>query len=77
MIKKIQNNVPWTYIVSDLNGEEIVMTFYEKKKKELQKTSQKEFSIEKLIKTKVCKLYVKWMGYDNSFNGRINMKDVV
>ena len=36
--------------------------------KELQKTNQKEFRIEKLIKRKSDKLYVKRKGYDNSFN---------
>ena len=39
---------------SDFKGEEIVGTFYEK---ELQKTKQKEFRIEYLIKRKGCKLY--------------------
>ena len=43
----------------------IVGTFYEK---ELQKTSQKEFIIEEVIKKKGDKLYVKWKGYDNIFN---------
>ena len=38
MIKKVKNTVPWTYIISDLNGEKIVGTFYEK---ELQKTNEK------------------------------------
>lgn len=38
--------------------------FYEKK---LQNTIQKEFRIEKVVKEKVDKLYVKWKGYDNSF----------
>ena len=37
-------------------------------KKELQKTNQKEFRIEKVIKRKSDKLYVKWKGYDSSFN---------
>ena len=36
MIKKIQNTVPWTYVIDDLKGEEIVGTFYEK---EFQKTN--------------------------------------
>ena len=31
MIKKFKSNVTWTYVISDLNGEEIVRTFYEKK----------------------------------------------
>ena len=37
VFSKIQNTVPWTYVVSDLNGQEITGSFYEK---ELQKTSQ-------------------------------------
>ena len=54
--KKNKNTVPWTYIISDLIGEEIVGSFYEK---ELQKTNQKEFRIGKVIKRKGNKLYVK------------------
>ena len=50
VISKIKNTVPWTYVISDLNGEEITGSFYEK---ELQKTSQKEFRIEKVLKKKV------------------------
>ena len=34
VIKKVKNTVPWTYVINDLNGEEIIGTFYEK---ELQK----------------------------------------
>ena len=49
VIKKVKNTVPWTYVINDLNGEEIIGTFYEK---ELQKTNQKEFKIEKVIKKK-------------------------
>ena len=59
------------YTISDLNGEEVIGTFYEK---ELQKTNQKEFRIEKVLKRKGDKLYVKWTGYDNSFNSWINKK---
>ena len=50
VVSKIKNTVPWTYVVSDLNGEEITGSFYEK---ELQKTSQEKFRIEKVIKEKV------------------------
>ena len=32
MIKKNKNTIPWTYVISDLNGEEIIRTFFEKKK---------------------------------------------
>ena len=73
-IKKIKNTVPWTYVISDLDGEEIVGTFYEK---ELQKTNQKEFRIEKVIKRKGNKLYVKWKEYDNSFNSWVDKKDLI
>ena len=74
VVNKIQNTVPWTYLINDLNGEEIKSSFYEK---ELQKTDQKEFRIEKVIKKKGNKLYVKWKCYDNSFNSWIDKKDIV
>ena len=74
VIKKVKNIVPWTYVISDLNGEVIVGTFYEK---ELQKTNQKEFRVEKVIKRKGDKLYVKWKGYDSSFNSWIDKKDIL
>ena len=53
VIKKVKNTVPWTYVINDLNGEEIIGTFYEK---ELQKTNQEEFRIEKVIKRKGDKI---------------------
>ena len=49
VIKKVKNTVPWTYLIEDLNGEEIIGTFCER---ELQKTNLKEFRIKKVIKTK-------------------------
>ena len=65
MIKEIKNTVPWAYVISDLNGEEIIGTFC---KEELQKTNQEEFRIRKVIIRKGNKLYVKWKGYDKLFN---------
>ena len=56
VVSNIKNTVPWTYIINDLNGEETIGTFYEK---ELQKTNQQEFRIEKVIKRKSNQLYVK------------------
>ena len=53
--EKIKNTVPWTYIINDLNGEEIIGTFYEK---ELQSTNQQKFRIERVSKKKSDKLYV-------------------
>ena len=57
IIKKVKSTVPWTYVINDLNNEEITGTFYEK---ELQKTNQEESRIEKVIKRKDDKIYVKW-----------------
>ena len=74
VIKKVKNTVPWTYVINDLNSEEIIGSFYEK---ELQKINQKEFRIEKILKRKRDKLYVKWKGYNKSFNSWINKKDIV
>ena len=74
VVSRIKNIVSWTYVINDLNGEEIIGTFYEK---ELRKTNQKEFRIEKVLKRKGDKLYVKWKGYDNSFNSWIDKKDLV
>ena len=70
----MKNTVPWTYEINDLNGEKIVGSFYEK---ESQKINKKEFRTEKVIKKKGNKLYVKWKGYDNSFNSWINEKDII
>ena len=44
--------------------------------KELQKTNQHEFRIEKMIKKKGNKLFAKWKGYDSSFNSWIDKKDL-
>ena len=74
IISKINNTVPWTYVISDLNGEDITGSFYEK---ELQRTNQQIFRKEKIITRKGNKLYVKWKGYDNSFNSWINKKDIL
>ena len=61
------------YAINDLNGDDIIGTLYEK---ELQKTNQQEFRIEKLTKKKVDKLYVKLKGYDSSFNIWTDKKDL-
>ena len=62
MIKKVKNNVSWIYVISDLNGEKIIGTLYEK---ELQKTNKLDIDkLEKVpagsnsLKSKVAKLDV-------------------
>ena len=47
VVSKIKNTALWTYIVNDVSGEEITGRFC---KKELQKTSQEKFRIEKVLK---------------------------
>ena len=74
VIKEVKNTVPWTYVINDLKDEEIIGTFYEE---ELEKANQKEFRIEKVIKKKGDKLYVKWKGFDNSFKSWIEKKDLI
>ena len=62
MIKKVKK-----YGAVDIcyQWEEIVGTFY---KNYYKKTNQKEFTVEKVIKRKSDKLYVKSKDYVNSFN---------
>ena len=71
VIKKVKNTVTWTYVINELNGKDIIETFNEK---ELQKTNQQELRIEKVIKRKSDKLYVKWKIYGSSFNSWIYKK---
>ena len=56
VIKKNKNTMPWTYVINNLNGGEIVGMFYEKK---IAKKNQEKFRTEKLIRRKGDKLYVK------------------
>ena len=75
MIDKVKNTAPWTYVISDLNGEEIIRPFYEKKNYKQQ--NQQKFRKEKVSKRKGNGLYVKWEGYDNSFNRCIHKSDLI
>ena len=74
IINKINNTVLWTYVISDMNSEDITGSFNEK---ELQSTNRQKYRIEKLIKRKDNKLYVKWKEYYDSFNSWINKKDIL
>ena len=59
-----------------MNNEIIEGSFHEK---ELQKTKNTtgEYIVEKIIETKNNKIYVKWRGYNNSFNSWINKKNII
>ena len=75
MIKKVKSTIPLTYVIGDLKVEEIIGTFHEK---DLQERSLAKLRIEKKkMRKKGKKLFVKWKGYNNSFNSWINMKDIV
>ena len=60
--------------MKDLNGEKLNGTFNEQ---ELQKTNLTLYVIEKIIKTKNNKIYVKWREYSNNFNSWINENDTI
>ena len=55
MLQKVKNIVPQTYVIGELNGEEIIGTFYEK---ELKKTNQKVYRMEKVTKKKFKKYMI-------------------
>ena len=55
VIKNVKNTMSGTYVISDFKGDKIIGTFYIK---ELQKTNQKEFRVEKVINRKYDKLYL-------------------
>ena len=64
------------YKLKDMNDEIIEGSFYEK---ELQKSKNTtgEYIIEKMIKTKNNKIYVKWRGYNNSLNSWIDKNNII
>ena len=74
MLKIMHTLILGKKLLIEIQNLKFIGTFYEK---ELQKANQQEFRIEKVIKRHVDKLYVKWKGYDNSFNSWIDKKDLV
>ena len=74
-IYKINKSNVITYKLKDMNNENIDGFFYEK---ELQKSKNVtgEYIIEKILKTKRNKIYVKWRGYSNNFNSWIDKNGV-
>jgi len=73
-ISQLQYTNPPTYKITDYNGEEIEGTFYEQ---ELQKTKQEIFRIEKIIRKRGNKSFVKWLGYPESFNSWVNNEALI
>ena len=73
-IKEIRETNPITYIIEDLQKEEIKGTFYEP---ELQKTEPEIYRIEKVIKEEEGRSFVKWKGYPDKFNSWVDNKDLI
>ena len=73
-IYKINKSNVITYQLKDMNDEIIEGQFYEKEI-QLTKNITGEYIIEKILKTKVNKIFVKWRNYDSSFNSWVNKSD--
>lgn len=72
-IDKIQRTSPVTYIIKDLNGEQILGAFYDA---EMVKSKHPhDYLVEKIIKTKGSKLLVKWLGFKDPT--WINKSDII
>ena len=74
-IYKINKSNVITYQLKDMNNEIIQGQFYEKEL-QLTKNTTGEYIIEKILKTNKDKIFVKWRGYDNSFNSWINKNNI-
>ena len=77
-ITTIKPTLPVTYTIADTKGETIQGSFYAE---ELQKTKQEIYRIERVLKKRkrnggVQEVYVKWKGYDSSFNSWIPLTDL-
>lgn len=74
-IRKIQLTNPVTYLLEDYKGDPVKGGFYEL---ELGKSkSPTLFLVEKIVKRKGNKVYVKWLGFDTKHNSWINKNDVL
>lgn len=74
-IKNVVYSNPVTYLLKDSKNEDIEGLFYEY---ELQKTKYPDiYLIEKVLRKKGNKMYVKWLGFDNMHNSWINKSENV
>lgn len=73
-INRIQKTDPITYLLTDLEGNDIKGTVY---KEELQLVSQPNlYLVEKILRKRGNEFFVKWLGFDNTHNSWID-KDAV
>lgn len=74
-VRKVRYTYPYTYLLQDYKGNEIIGGFYQH---EIQKAMYPDvFLIEKVLRRKGNKEYVKWLGFDSSHNSWIDKEDVV
>ncbi|QKS69576.1 putative integrase [Drosophila-associated adintovirus 2] len=74
-IIKIKSTYPVTYLLRDYKNEIIKGSFYEE---ELQRVKNKNaYLVEKIINTKKNKVFVKWLGFDDSHNSWIDIKNLL
>lgn len=68
-IIKVQLTNPTTYLLEDMSGRPIRGSFYQE---ELQKAKHHDvYLVEKVLRRKGNKVYVKWLGFDKSHNSWI------
>lgn len=73
-IRKIVYTVPITYLIESLSGEEILGTVYAE---ELQLAKHSDlYLVERIIRKRGDKCYVKWLGFDSSHNSWITKNDI-
>ena len=74
-VKEVKNTYPTTYILEDYQGNPIKGGFYDE---ELSKTQfPNTYLVEKIIKTKGDRVYVKWLGFSNQHNSWINKSELL
>lgn len=75
LVKKVNCSIPFTYVIEDLHRQPILGTFYEQ---ELQKTNcPNVYLIEKVLRKKGNKLYVKWLGLPSTENSWIEKRTIL
>lgn len=74
-ISRIQNTFPVTYILEDYQGNSIQGGFYEY---ELQMTRFPDiYLVEKILKTRGDKAFVKWLGFSNQHNSWVDKNEIL
>lgn len=74
-IERVQPTIPVTYLLKDGRGESLKGGFYAQ---ELSKTRYGDvFLVEKVLRKKGDRLFVRWLGYDKSHDSWIDKKDLI